>query len=248
MDKNLNLKILSVSDDPIFSQREEGIAHFEYLEETTFYSYVQSGNVEMVEKLLTSFFDKEIVVGRLSKDPLRQAKYWAVCCITLGARSAIKGGLDEMTAYNMSDSYIMAIDEINDAEQIGVFLADIALKLTKMVRERQHSAYTSEIYHLLNYIDVHLHEKLTLSKLSSEVGYSPSYLSKSFKKQVGVTITDYITHKKMEEAKTLLLGKNSQTMIAYYLGFCSQTHFIETFKKYYGVTPMEYKNQVIKPS
>lgn len=239
----LNIQILPSATNPLFEQRETGIAHTSYLEETAFYSFVQSGNIEMINKCIGDFISKGIVIGHLSNDALRQMQYWAVCCITMGTRYAIQGGLDEMTAYNLSDSYIMAVDKMTSGEEITSYIIKIVLELTTLVSESSHPFYSNEIQRCINYIHKHLHEKLTLDMLEKEIGYSKSCLSKAFKKQVGVSIGEYIMSKKIEEAKALLRGETSQEMIAYYLGFCSQTHFIKSFKKICSLTPYQYKRK-----
>lgn len=242
--KLINIKILPNASDPVFDQRETGVLHTSYLEEIAFYSIVQSGNVEMIKKSMHDFLEKGIVIGHLSNDNLRQMQYWAVCCITMITRYAIQGGLEEMTAYNLSDFYIMAIDKMTSANEITAYLENIVIKVTSLVRENLHSEYSKEIMRCVNYINNHLHERISLKELAAVSGYSESYLSKLFKKQVGKNISEYIVSKKIEEAKALLRGENSQELIAYYLGFCSQTHFISCFKKECGVTPNQYRKKL----
>lgn len=235
-----NIQILPHEANPVFYQRETGIFHTSYLEETAFYSLVQSGNVELVKKCLGVFLEKGIVIGHLSDNPLRQMQYWAVCCITMGTRYAIQGGVEEMTAYNLSDSYIMAIDKMKSCDEIIAYLEKIVIELTLLVKESSHTRFSVEIQRCVNYINKHLHGKISLEELSKVTGYSKSYLSKTFKSQVGKNISEYILCKKVDEAKALLRSKSNQNMIAYYLGFCSQTHFISCFKRECGMTPNQY--------
>ncbi len=241
--KLINIKILPNSKNPIFNQRETGVSHTSYLEEIAFYSNVQSGNVNMVKQCMHDFLKKGIVIGHLSNDNLRQMQYWAVCCITMLTRYAIQGGLEEMTAYNLSDSYIMSVDKMASADEITAYLENIVIEVTTLVHENQHNGYSKEILRCINYINKHLHERILLEDLAAVSGYSTSHLSKTFKKQVGKNISGYIVSKKIEEAKALLCGDNSQEMISYYLGFCSQTHFISCFKKECGITPNQYRNR-----
>ena len=69
---------------------------------------------------------------------------------------------------------------------------------------------------------------------------SADYLSQKFKKYVGVSLHKYIVKQKLEESKTLLTNGVEYGGIGYYFGFCSQTHYIQCFKKEYGMTPKEY--------
>jgi len=71
---------------------------------------------------------------------------------------------------------------------------------------------------------------------------SADYLSAKFKEYVGMGMKQYIVLQKLEASKELLLGDFPYKEVGYYFGFCSQTHYIESFVKQFGVTPKEYVN------
>lgn len=99
------------------------------------------------------------------------------------------------------------------------------------------------IYHkLVEYIDSHLQEDLTLTALSEKVHFNPSYISRQFKAFSGVNLTDYITKKRMDKAKRLLLESNQRVYdIAVSVGYDTATYFNRVFRKYVGVTPREFR-------
>lgn len=227
-------------DNPPFIQREMGLTHTSYMEETLFLSLIQQGNVGLVKQALKNQISSGIVIGRLSKNQIRQMKYWAVCCITLSTRYAIQGVLDDMLAFNLSDRVILTIDEMTNPQTITAYLEKMVVELTELVQKSHCKDYPVAILCCINYINKHLHEKITLSQLAALVGLSPDYLSKIFKNQVGKTISAYIMEKKLEAAKAMLLSNYEQKMVAYDLGFCSQTYFISCFKKFYGITPHKF--------
>lgn len=243
-DSLLNVQVLKNTNNPLFEQRETGVTHTPYLEETAFYSLIQQGDTEMVRQRLREYFTSAIVVGRLSENPVRQMQYWAVCCITLGIRYAIQGGLEEMQAFNLSDQYIMQVDKLDSAEAIISYLETIVLELTGLVRKRAHRNCPASIRKCLRYIDCHLHETILLTDLAGLTHLSENYLSKLFKAHVGKPVKPYIIGKKLEAASAMLRGNMDQKKIAYDLGFCSQTYFITCFKKAYGVTPHQYAADV----
>ena len=71
---------------------------------------------------------------------------------------------------------------------------------------------------------------------------SRPYLSKRFKEEAGITITDFIRKQKIEEAKRLLKYTDKSLLaISLYLGFSSQGHFTHTFKKYTQKNPSDYR-------
>ena len=81
-------------------------------------------------------------------------------------------------------------------------------------------------------------------KLAQELHYSRPHLSRKFKEETGMTLTDFILTKKSEEAARLLaFTDKSLISISDYLGFSSQSHFARVFKKYIGMTPSEYRSR-----
>lgn len=84
---------------------------------------------------------------------------------------------------------------------------------------------------------------LTAAEVAQHVNVNPSYLSRMFKQEMGVTITDFLTKIRMREAMRLL---NTDLMIyevAERVGYRSQHYFCVAFKRYTGITPTEYKQQ-----
>ena len=242
MNKNelCGLHIVSSNVNADFEQRESGELHMSYAEETAFYSLLQQGNVEAVKEMVDKYMSSGIFVGRLSDDPLMQTKYWTVCCVTLAIRYAIQGGLDEIMAYNLSDEYIRKVDKLTTPEDILNFVRHAVVELTTLVHNNLRSGCPKPVRRCLDYIDKHLNEKISLSDLACETNLSSDYLSKLFKKHIGMGVGEYITSKKLETAKTMLRRDIDQKLVAYYLGFCSQTYFITCFKKAYGITPHKY--------
>lgn len=94
---------------------------------------------------------------------------------------------------------------------------------------------------LINYIDAHFLEIDSLSKLSSDFGYSYSHLSKCFKRIYGRNISEYLNQKRLEYSVELLKKGKNLTEIAEKLGFSSAYNFSRAFKNFYGVSPTNYK-------
>ncbi|REE66654.1 AraC-like DNA-binding protein [Paenibacillus taihuensis] len=93
-----------------------------------------------------------------------------------------------------------------------------------------------------NYIYEHLYEDIPLDTLAELVDLHPSYLSRLFKKETGMTISCFILSEKVEEAKNLLtFSKLSLSDICARLNFFDQSHFTKSFSKLTGETPMKYR-------
>lgn len=94
------------------------------------------------------------------------------------------------------------------------------------------------------YVDQHIVEDITLTKVAINAFVSPGHLSRIFLKEVGENFTDYVIRNKMEYAQKLLRGTNKKIYeIAAEIGYTNSHYFSKLFKERVGLTPVEYRNQ-----
>lgn len=100
---------------------------------------------------------------------------------------------------------------------------------------------------LATFISRHTNELIRDDDVAAHIERSRSYTSKKFKEELGFDLDTFIMHCKLEEAKSLLTySDKTLSEISNYLCFSSQAYFQNVFKKKYGLTPMQYRNQTIK--
>ena len=228
-----------------FLQREESRYHHGYDEEMLQYRYIKEGDLKSIKESQRMF--RSGINGKLSSNPLRHLKYLFVASTTLACRAAIEGGIEAQQAYNISDIFIQRVDACQSVEEVFELQTDMIRSFTEAVQEvqdnpLQYQNYSPEIEQVIDYIYLHLHEKILIPQLADIAHMSTNYLSKQFKKQTGKTIGEFILMKKIGAAQNMLLHTEySVTEISAVLGFCSGTHFIESFKKGTGLTPSVYR-------
>ncbi len=239
------IEVLENSD--LTTERESGRTHTPYETEQLFYGCIRSGDVERTKEMMQHLLAQTVVAGKLSNDPLRQMKYWAVCCITLATRAAIAGGLDETTAFNLSDESIRAVDAKTAPQEILPFLQKLCLELTGMVAQtRSQQAYPPAVRKAIHYIHANLHSKLSAKTIADVCGLSPDYLGVLFKSYVGLPPGAYLRNERLKAAKQMLTQTQKSTSeIAYLLGFCSESYFIKCFRACFGCTPGEVRKRGI---
>ena len=96
---------------------------------------------------------------------------------------------------------------------------------------------------ILDYINAHFNEKISLNDLSQRCFYNPAYFSRLFKKAFNMSFTDYIMDLRLKHCCELL--KDSDFTIDKIIeecGFSDRNTFYERFKNKYGCTPSEYRN------
>lgn len=98
------------------------------------------------------------------------------------------------------------------------------------------------ICQILNYIDTNWCNKLSINDLENKFYYNRYYIMKLFKREIGVTIFDYVNNFKIYKSiNEIATSNNSMITIAINCGFNSLEYFSETFKNIVGVSPSNYK-------
>lgn len=98
---------------------------------------------------------------------------------------------------------------------------------------------------LVEYVDTHFTEKLSLTLLASKFNFSKNYICNLFAKNFHTSLTCYITEHRMKKAKELLKDPSRLMKdIAVSCGYSEYFHFFKVFKEYYGVSPKEMQEGV----
>ena len=186
--------------------------------------------------------------GVLSRNTLTNIKYHFVVTAAMLTRYCIDGGLEPEQAYRLSDFYILKMDTCTTVRQIADLHHEMAKDFTgKMVLQKKSSILSKPVVQCVDYIYSHIKEHITVAVLAEYTGLSESYLSRVFKQNLGISISDYIREKKIEKATHLLRYSDKSIIdIANYLSFSSQSHFIQTFEDFTGMTPKKYRNKYYK--
>lgn len=106
---------------------------------------------------------------------------------------------------------------------------------------KEEASYFETISYVLKYIDSNFSENLTLESVAEIIGFSKFYFSRMFKRYTNQTFYDYLSHRRIREAQSLLSKNVSVTEIALQTGFNSPTSFCRCFKKIAGCSPTEYR-------
>lgn len=240
MKENIGAKVAYLR----FINNENSFHHHRYSKEMLQYEYIRSGDPRAAEEAEAMIHSDDM--GHLSDDPLRNLLYLCICNITLVTRFAIEGGMEPEQAYNASDLYIRRYDRARSEEEIFAIHREMIQYFTGQVAEAKKSpgSYPAPVTACIDYISSHLHEKIDCTKLAEIAGLNRSYLSVLFRRETGMTITGYITAKRVQAAEEMLRYSDSKlTEISDILNFSSYSHFAATFRKYCGESPMEYRRR-----
>jgi AraC family transcriptional regulator len=129
------------------------------------------------------------------------------------------------------------------AQVIGVHLARAHSSRARAPRtEALDGLSRARVRRLVDYIEQHLGEDLSLEALAAEVSLSPLYLVRAFRSAVGQSPHQYVVARRVEQARRLLTATTLPIAeISLATGFSSQSHLTSWFRRLVGVSPAVYR-------
>lgn len=177
-------------------------------------------------------------------DTLRSHKNNILVLLILCSRASMRGGLSPEIAYNLNDYYAQKIEQCQSMADTTKLGAQILEDYVARVREsRENPDISDSIRNSCEYIKAHLTEPIHVKKLAQQSGYAEYYFSHKFKKEMGVSVKEYILHEKIEQAKVMLTSSDESIQkIGDSLAFGNRSYFYTCFQKAEGMSPSEYRN------
>ena len=139
-------------------------------------------------------------------------------------------------------------ERFSDVAQLCLELASLVEKDSGSEADSLLSDSSSELYRaMIEYVDTHYQEPITLQDVADKLHISFAYASRLFKKYTDTNYSKYLTGLRLAKAQRLLTS-TSKTVeeICFEIGYNDYFYFNKTFKKYSGMTPLQYRRQVKK--
>ncbi len=147
----------------------------------------------------------------------------------------------EEYVYSFDDLCYLFIDMYSMVEYIKEKITGLMGLNTNVLTEEVRNEYFKKI---INHINQNFFKDISIKSLAQDFVINPNYISQLFRKELGMTFTDYITKMRMNYAKELLQKTEySQGEIAAKCGYSDYFYFIRVFKKTTGVTPGQYRHK-----
>ncbi|RKX74051.1 MAG: hypothetical protein DRP70_04840 [Spirochaetes bacterium] len=154
--------------------------------------------------------------------------------ILMGIAHLIKeDGLSVEECLGSYDSMVKHLLKDMDASSVINWLNELAQQAISCKMEKINKL--TPIQEIIEYIDQHVFEPISLKTLSYQFGISHSYLGQMFRKETGVKFNDYVNTVRVDKAKVLLRGNTvSIKTVAESLGYSNPDYFYKIFKKLTG--------------
>ena len=213
-----------------------------YQQEKKMMNAITKGDQVEVNNLINSMID--IFVGfsdRVPGSPIRSSKNMAFVSNTLYRVAAARSGVHPVYLHNISERFAITIERTTTIPSLKKLMFSMANEYCDLVRTFSTGHNSPIVKKAVDYILLNLGYPITLTTIAKQINVNPSYLSRKFKEDTGMNISEFINQKRVEEAKLYLQrGNISITDIAFMVGFNDLNYFCKVFKKLTSVTPSQY--------
>lgn len=214
-----------------------------YKYENNLMKAVSLGQTQRAQLMLSGF--SEYSFKNRITDITRNVKNYSIIMNTLLRKAAENGGVHPIYLDSVSSAYAVRIEQLTSAAEAFELMKEMLGTYCRLVRKHSIGSYSPNVQKTITMINADLSANLTLSTIAEAHGISPGYLSSVFKKEVGMTVSEYIREKRMNYAEHLLSTTHLQIQtIALHCGIMDLQYFSKIFKKHTGKTPKEYRNSV----
>lgn len=180
-------------------------------------------------------------------EPVRNIKNYLIIFNTLLRKAVEKGHVHPIYIDKVSTDFALKIENMGRVEDSKALIKEMLGAYCSLVNEHALQQYSPFVQKVIVRIDTDLSADLSLHTLSQSLNTNASYLSTLFKREMGKTLTEYVTEKRMEKAAFYLKNTNLQIQsIAQQCGILDVNYFARLFKRTYQKTPREYRAQNIK--
>ncbi|MBT2770836.1 helix-turn-helix domain-containing protein [Halomonas sp. ISL-60] len=141
---------------------------------------------------------------------------------------------------------LLHLNEYTCMKDAVQFLYQAADQLVRFKSSNEQERANAVIHSLCTYIQEHLEEDLSLVRLAELYHFNPSYLSRFFKQEMGINLSEFIDELRIRRAKDLL--RNADLMVrevALQVGYEAAHSFTRFFKKVTGMTPQEFRESLM---
>ncbi|WP_138493182.1 response regulator transcription factor [Paenibacillus pinistramenti] len=160
--------------------------------------------------------------------------------LRLGAVGYLLKPIDKEELLEMTERALKQEEERHRAEKLAR-LVDPKLFAIKEEEFRP----GGPVGEVMEYVDGHLQEQLTMADMAAKVHLNASYFSVLFKEEAGIPFSEYVTRRRIQHAKQLLAQTRLPVgQIAEQVGYSTDKYFIKVFKQLEQISPSRYRSEM----
>lgn len=224
-------------DDALFTMR---MLENRYDGERRMIQAVSLGQTHKAEQIISH--SSELMLEMRVPDPIRNIKNYTIIVNTLCRKAVEQGGVHPLYIDEISTGFAKRIEKIRTVEEGINMHHEMIYQYCELVNKHSMKNYSPLIQKVIALVDFDLTADLTLHSQADRLNVNASYLSTLFKKETGMTLTEYVAKKRIDHSAFLLRNTNMQIQnVAQNCGIYDVNYFTKMFKKRIGKTPKEYR-------
>ncbi|WP_244504401.1 helix-turn-helix domain-containing protein [Salibacterium halotolerans] len=217
--------------------------YYPYQKEKQFLEYFKQASPESFALLTEVEETVDITLG--SENPVRHLKNKLIIITTICTRVLIESGVTASEALTVSNGFLFSIEKTDSLRGLNDLHRKIVDSFYYLVQREKKNQYSPYIQEVRDFVHRNLREPLDVGTVVKHMQLSRGYLSTEFKKECCISLKQYILECKVEEAKRLILySDKTLSDVSTLLCFNDQTYFTKVFKKFTGLTPLQYQKQL----
>lgn len=235
------LPLLNQDHLKVSIEENKDIIERRYKNQNELMDAIASGDKAAVNHLIRTISGIIEFSDRIPESPIRSSKNMGFVLNTLCRMAAEKGGVHPVYLHTISERFAILIERTANIPNLNKLVILMLNEYCDLVNTYATGRYSPIVKKAVDYIMLNLGNHLTLNRIAGEIHINPSYLSRKFKEETEINISEFINQKRVDEAKLYLRrGNISITDIAHLVGFNDLNYFSKVFKKYTAVTPSQY--------
>lgn len=220
-------------DIRILGEQEFPVSQLHLLEQ-----YIEHNEIFKVKNLVQEIFSEELV----KKYGSAYLRIMWIRILNLLLHHYERRGRNAAEIEKMLRNYNL-LDRIQSLQEIRQKIIEMVMECVSTESVADANA-RSKIQMAIGYIQEHFAENLTVNVLAEHYGMSPNYFSSMFKKEMSRSAVNYITELRINQARELLYHSELSVVdISKKVGYEDSQYFFRVFKKYLGMTPLQYREE-----
>lgn len=202
---------------------------------------INSGNQHEIEKSITELVNRLYIENSTQ---LNVFKARSIQLIEMFGKAIIDQGQDASEILSNISDLLHHLDVLNSGDTLCIWLKDTMLRFSVIALQRFHIVYRDAVSKTIQFLHANWDKKISLDTVADATYLSKAYLCTLFKREMSMSILEYLTRLRIEKAKELLGGNGTLAEIAERCCFFDQSYFSKVFRKYTGYTPKKWREQL----
>lgn len=213
-----------------------------YEKENALLEAVSRGQRQEAFKLLTDHSEK-LQMRRYTSDSLRNAKDSCIAFHAKVQKAAEKGGVHPFHLENVGEEFCCQMEDASTIQEVRNISQNMLRRYIQLVRRMAVPQCSDIVRQAVKLVQLGLSAPLSVKYLAESLNVHPDYLSRVFKRDMGIALTAYINKERIIRAIHYLTETQLPVRdIALYVGFEDVNYFSRVFKRYVECSPSQYRH------